>query len=237
MILLLLVVSVALIILLTAKLNVHPFLALLLASFFFALTTGMSFDLILSSIEEGFGGTLGKIGLVILLGVVIGAFLENTGGAYKMAELVLKLIGKKNVHAVMGIIGYIVSIPVFADSGFIILNPLNKSLSKKANLSIAGTGVALMLGLLLTHVLVPPTPGPIAAAGILDADIGLVMLVGLGVSLFGLIIAIIFSKKVAGKTYIDPNPELSQADIEKKMEAAPNAFKEVSLEKFFKILV
>ncbi|WP_396637423.1 GntP family permease [Maribacter sp. R77961] len=225
MILLLLVVSVALIILLTAKLNVHPFLALLLASFFFALTTGMSFDLILSSIEEGFGGTLGKIGLVILLGVVIGAFLENTGGAYKMAELVLKLIGKKNVHAVMGIIGYIVSIPVFADSGFIILNPLNKSLSKKANLSIAGTGVALMLGLLLTHVLVPPTPGPIAAAGILDADIGLVMLVGLGVSLFGLIIAIIFSKKVAGKTYIDPNPELSQADIEKKMEAAPNAFK------------
>jgi len=225
MILVLLVVSVALIILLTTKLNVHPFLALLCASFFFALTTGMSFDLILSSIEEGFGGTLGKIGLVILLGVVIGAFLENTGGAYKMAEFVLKIIGKKNVHAAMGIIGYIVSIPVFADSGFIILNPLNKSLSKKSKLSIAGTGVALMLGLMLTHVLVPPTPGPIAAAGILEADIGLVMLLGLGVSLFGLIIAIIFSKKIASKTYIDPNPELSEADIVRKMENAPNTFK------------
>ncbi len=224
MILILLVASVALIILLTAKLNVHPFLALLLASFFFALTSGMPFDLILSSIEEGFGGTLGKIGLVILLGVVIGAFLENTGGAYKMAAVVLHLIGRKNVHAAMGIIGYIVSIPVFADSGFIILNPLNKSLSKKSKLSIAGTGVALMLGLMLTHVLVPPTPGPIAAAGILEADIGLVMLLGLGISLFGLIVAIIFSKKIAGKTYIDPNPELSEADIVKKIADAPNAF-------------
>lgn len=126
----------------------------------------MPLDVLITSIESGFGDTLGKIGLVILLGVLIGAFLEQTGAAYKMAELVLRIIGKKNVHAAMGILGYIVSIPVFADSGFIILNPLNKSLSKKAGLSIAGTSIALILGLMLTHVMVPPTPGPIAAAGI-----------------------------------------------------------------------
>ena len=127
MIIVLLLLSVALIILLTVKWNVHPFLALLAAALFYALCSNMSFDLILTSIEEGFGGTLGKIGLVILLGIIIGAFLENSGGAYKLAEVVLKIIGKKRVHAAMGIIGYIVSIPVFADSGFIILNPLNKN--------------------------------------------------------------------------------------------------------------
>jgi GntP family gluconate:H+ symporter len=162
---------------------------------------------------------------VILLGVLIGAFLEQTGAAYKMAELVLRIIGKKNVHAAMGILGYIVSIPVFADSGFIILNPLNKSLSKKAKLSIAGTSIALILGLMLTHVMVPPTPGPIAAAGILDADIGLVMILGIIVSALSLVVAIIYAKRVAGKTYIDPNPELTEEDIIEKTKTAPSTFK------------
>ena len=225
MIILLLLVSVAIIIALTVKWKVHPFLALLAAALFYALCANMSFELILTSIEEGFGGTLGKIGLVILLGVIIGAFLENSGGAFKLAEVVLKVIGKKRIHAAMAIIGYIVSIPVFSDSGFIILNPLNKSLSKKAGFSIAGTAVALALGLLLTHVMVPPTPGPIAAAAILEADIGLVMLMGIGVSALSLIVAIQYSKKIADKTYIDPNPELSEEQIKAKMEDAPSAFK------------
>ncbi len=232
MIILLLVSSVVLIVVLTSKLNIHPFLALLIASLFFGLCSGMSFEIILKSIEDGFGGTLGKIGLVILLGVIIGSFLENSGGAYKLASIVLKLIGKKNVHAAMAIIGYIVSIPVFSDSGFIILSPLNKSLSKKAGISVAGTGVALILGLLLSHVMVPPTPGPIAAAGILDADIGLVMLLGIFVSVASLVVAIIYSKRVAGKTYIDPNPELSEADIEEKIKQAPS-----SLKSFLPILI
>jgi GntP family gluconate:H+ symporter len=225
MLLVLLIVSVLIIVLLTAKLNVHPFVALLTASIFFGSTSGMPLPLLITSIEEGFGGTLGKIGLVILLGVLIGAFLEQTGAAYKMAELVLRIIGKKNVHAAMGILGYIVSIPVFADSGFIILNPLNKSLSKKAKLSIAGTSIALILGLMLTHVMVPPTPGPIAAAGILDADIGLVMILGIIVSALSLVVAIIYAKRVAGKTYIDPNPELTEEDIIKKTKTAPSTFK------------
>ncbi len=225
MMLFLLIVSVLIIVLLTAKLNVHPFLALLTASIFFGITSGMPLTLLITSIEEGFGGTLGKIGLVILLGVLIGAFLEQTGAAYKMAELVLRIIGKKNIHAAMGILGYIVSIPVFADSGFIILNPLNKSLSKKAKLSIAGTSIALILGLMLTHVMVPPTPGPIAAAGILDADIGLVMVLGIIVSALSLIVAIIYAKRVAGKTYIDPNPELTEEDIIEKIKTAPSTFK------------
>ncbi|NJB72150.1 GntP family gluconate:H+ symporter [Saonia flava] len=221
----LLLLSIAFIILLTVKLKVHPFLALLAAAIFFALFSEMSLETMVQSINDGFGVTLGKIGIVIILGVIIGAFLEHSGGAYKLAEVVLKLIGKKRVHEAMAIVGFVVSIPVFADSGFIILTPLNKSLTKKAGLSIAGTAVALILGLMITHVLVPPTPGPIAAAGIIGADVGLVMLIGLALGALALIVAIIYSKKVAAKTYIDPNPETSEEEINEKLKQAPSAIK------------
>lgn len=222
---LLLVLSVLLIIVLTVKLKVHPFLALLAAALFFALFSGMSLDTIVQLVNDGFGITLGKIGIVIVLGVIIGAFLEHSGGAYKLAEVVLRIIGKKRVHEAMGIVGFIVSIPVFADSGFIILNPLNKSLTKKAGLSVVGTATALILGLMITHVLVPPTPGPIAAAGIIGADVGLVMLVGLIIGILSLIVAIIYCKKMGSKYFIDPNPEISDEEIEEKMKQAPSAFK------------
>ncbi len=222
---LLLVLSVLLIILLTVRLKVHPFLALLAAAIFFALFSGMTLDNIVTMVNDGFGVTLGKIGIVIVLGVIIGAFLEHSGGAYKLAEVVLRVIGKKRVHEAMGIVGFIVSIPVFADSGFIILNPLNKSLTKRAGLSIVGTATALILGLMITHVLVPPTPGPIAAAGIIGADVGLVMLVGLIIGLLSLVVAIIYCKRMGKTKFIDPNPEVTDEVIAEKMKEAPSAFK------------
>ncbi|HKK75632.1 MAG TPA: GntP family permease [Saprospiraceae bacterium] len=222
--LILLLISVVLIVVLTARYNLHPFLALLLASFFFAFSSGMSFEVILDSINTGFGNTLGSIGMVILFGIIIGAFLEHTGAAFKLAEVVLRMIGKKRVHGAMGIMGFLISIPVFADSGYILLHPLNKSLSKKAGLSLAGTGVTLMLGLMLTHVLVPPTPGPIAAAGIIGADVGRVMILGLIVGLVSLPVAVLYGKYYAGKTYIDPNPEVDGEDIVSATKSAPGAF-------------
>ncbi len=205
MTLILILLSVVAIVLLITKLKLHPFLALLFVSIAFGLATGMKTSMIISSIQDGFGGTLGKIGLIIILGVIIGAFLEHTGGALRLAEKVLQIIGPKRVTTAMGIIGYIVSIPVFADSGFILLSALNKNLTKKAGLSLAGTAIALGLGLGCTHALVPPTPGPIAAAGILSADLGLVMLLGLFCAAMALIAALIFAKKVAAKVYIDPD--------------------------------
>jgi len=222
---LLLVLSVLIIILFTVKLNVHPFLALLAAALFFALFSGMGLNDIVNYVNDGFGITLGKIGIVIILGVIIGAFLEHSGGAYKLAEVVLRIIGKKRVHEAMGIVGFIVSIPVFADSGFIILNPLNKSLTKRAKLSVVGTATALILGLMITHVLVPPTPGPIAAAGIIGADVGLVMLVGLVIGVLSLIVAIVYCKKMGSRTYIDPNPDVTEEVIQERMKKAPSAFK------------
>ena len=220
-----LLLSVVFIVVLTARLKVHPFIALLLAAILYGLAAGMPLPQIITSVNEGFGGTLGKIGLIIILGVIIGAFLENSGGAYALAEKVLKLIGKKRVPATMGIIGYFVSIPVFADSGFILLSPLNKSLSKKAGISLAGPAIALALGLTVTHTLVPPTPGPIAAAGILNADLGLVMLISLPVSAVALFAVLIFATKYAAKTYIDPNPEITESEIETKLKNAPGAMK------------
>ena len=225
MVVIYLLISVILIILLTAKLKLHPFIALFLVALFYGLFAGMPLKEIVNSINQGFGDTLGKIGLLIVLGVIIGSFLENSGGAYAMAEKVLKIIGRKRVPAAMGIIGYIVSIPVFADSGFLLLSPLNKSLSKKAKISLAGSAVALALGLTVTHTLVPPTPGPIAASGILNADLGLVILWGLLISSLALVVGLLFAIKYASKTYIDPNPETTEAEIEAKLKDAPGALK------------
>ena len=206
-------ISVVAIVLLITRLKLHPFLALLFVSIVFGPVSGMNLATLITSIQDGFGGTLGKIGLIIILGVMIGAFLEHSGGAMALAEKVLSIIGKKRVITAMGAVGYIISIPVFADSGFILLSALNKNITKKAGISLAATAIALALGLMVTHTLVPPTPGPIAAAGILDADLGKVILLGLPVALVALIPGLVFSIKVAAKTYIDPRPDLPDQNI------------------------
>src|SRR5690606_19535468 len=187
-----LLLSIALIILLTAKLKVHPFVALLLVALLYGIVAGMPLNQLITSVNSGFGNTMAGIGMIIILGVIIGAFLENSGGAYALAEKILKFTGKKATTIAMALIGWVISIPVFADSGFMLLAPLNKSLSKKAGLSLAGTAIALGLGLTAAHTLVPPTPGPIAAAHYLKADLGLVMLLGIPISLFALGMGLIF---------------------------------------------
>ncbi len=202
---LLLLLSIVGLVLLIIKVKLHPFFALLLVSICFALLSGMSGDLIITSIQNGFGSTLGKIGLVIIMGVVIGAFLENTGAAMSLAEGVLNFVGKQNVIIAMGVVGYIISIPVFCDSGFLLMNSLNRNLTKKAGISLAATAIALALGLILTHNLVPPTPGPIAAAATLNADLALVIPFGLITAAVGLVAGLVFAKFYASKTYIDPD--------------------------------
>jgi gluconate:H+ symporter, GntP family len=217
--------SVALIILLTTKLKVHPFVVLLLVAILYGIVSGMPLNQIITSVNTGFGNTMGGIGMIIILGVIIGAFLENSGGAYALAEKVLKFTGVNKIPFAMGIIGWFVSIPVFADSGFMLLSPLNKSLSKKAGISLSGSAIALALGLTASHTLVPPTPGPIAAAHYLNADLGLVMLFGIIISLGALLISLIFIKKYVSKTYIDPNPEISEEELAERLKHKPSAFK------------
>ena len=216
----------------STRFKVHPFLSLLAAAFIFGLLTGMPTDKILESVTLGFGGTIGNIGVIIVAGIIIGAFLENSGGAQTLANFVLKLVGKKRVHTAMGLIGYIVSIPVFADSGFVILSSLNRALTKKAKLSLAGTAIALSLGLTASHTMVPPTPGPIAAAGIINADLGLVILLGMCTSIFGLIISIFFSKNAGKKVFIDP-----ETDNENKDEIQFTKYQPGVIKSFLPILI
>jgi GntP family gluconate:H+ symporter len=222
--LILLLLAVVFIIVATTRLKLHPFLALLIAAFGYGIFCGkMSLVEVVQSVNAGFGETIGYIGIVILAGAVIGTFLEKSGGAYKLAESTLKLVGKRNVPMAMGIIGYVVSIPVFCDSAFVILSPLCKALSKKAKISLAASAVALSLGLYATHTMVPPTPGPVAAAGILGADLGLVILWGALVSMIALAAGWLFSVKFAARIYIEPDNDLTESDIEQITADAPPA--------------
>ncbi len=210
---------------LTVKWKVHPFLALLLTALLYGFAAGVPNKELIAAVSTGFGETLGKIGIIIVLGCVIGSFLENSGGAYSLAEKVLSIIGRNRVPTAMGIMGYIVSIPVFADSGFLLLSPLKKSLAKRAGITLAAPAVALAMGLIATHTMAPPTPGPVAAAGILNADLGLVLAVGLPIAALALVPAIIFAKRVAGKVWIDPNPNLDAEQLSERIATAPPASK------------
>ncbi|WNC72573.1 GntP family permease [Thalassotalea psychrophila] len=168
----------------TSKLKLHPFLVLLLASFITAFAYQLPISSITATISSGVGGLLGQIGLVIVLGTIIGTILEKSGAAITMAEFIIKLLGQRFPTLTMSIIGYIVSVPVFCDSGFVILNSLKESMAKSMSVSPIAMSVALATGLYATHTFVPPTPGPIAAAGNLglENNLGLVIAVGVFVA-------------------------------------------------------
>lgn len=220
----LLLISIVFIIFTTSKLKWHPFFSLLIAAFGYGALSGtMSLQEVVKSVNSGFGNTIGFIGIVIVAGSIIGKFLEKSGGAFILAGNILKIVGKKNVPLALSIIGYIVSIPVFCDSGFIIIAPLAKAMTKQVKISFAIGAMALSLGLIVTHSIIPPTPGPVAAAGILNADLGMVIILGLPVSIIGLIAGWLFSVKIASKIRIDPFPD--STDIETKPADGPSAIK------------
>src|SRR5699024_6415733 len=176
---------VVFIVIATAKLNLHPFFVLLAASFLAAFAYGLPLEDTAGIITDGFGGILGYIGLVIVLGTIIGVILEKSGAAISMVEAIIRLIGDRFPALTMSIIGFIVSIPVFCDSGFIIINSLKEAMGKRMAVSSVTMSVALATGLYATHTFVPPTPGPIAAAGNLglESNLGLVIAVGLIVAI------------------------------------------------------
>ncbi|WP_417660223.1 GntP family permease [Pseudomonas sp.] len=182
---LILIALIAFIVLSTTRLKLHPFLSLLAA----ALIAGFAYQVpagdIIKTITAGFGGILGYIGIVIVLGTIIGVILERSGAAITMAESVIKLLGERFPTLTMSIIGYLVSIPVFCDSGYVILNSLKNALAARMKISVVAMSVALATGLYATHTFVPPTPGPIAAAGNLglESSLGLVIAVGLFVAM------------------------------------------------------
>jgi len=197
--------AIAFIVVATTRLGLHPFLALLLAALGFGLLAGMPAGDVIHAVNAGFGGTIGSIGIVILAGSIIGTFLERSGGASNLAERLLAISGQRQVPAVMSVVGWLVSLPVFCDSAFVILSSLNRALAKRAGITLASGAIALSLGLYATHTMVPPTPGPVAAAGILGADLGLVIVWGMLVSAIALVAGWVFAITVAARVEIDPD--------------------------------
>ncbi len=147
-VLLLLVIGIVLV---TAKWKINPFLALIGAAFIAAFAYGVPMAEVTTAIGEGFGGTIGNIGLVILVGTMLGGILERSGAAISMADFLVRVLGPKFPNLTMSLVGWLVSIPVFCDSGYVILNSLRKAITKRTGVSPIGTAIALMTGLYATH--------------------------------------------------------------------------------------
>ncbi|MEG1502157.1 MAG: GntP family permease [Synergistaceae bacterium] len=207
-----------------SKLKQHPFIVMVVIAILVGLVCGMKPGEVINLVKGGFGGILGNIGIVILAGTIIGTILEKTGAALTMANTILSIVGKERSVATMGITGYITGIPVFCDSGFVILSPISRALAAQSNKSLAVVATALSGGLYATHCLVPPTPGPIAMAGTLGADLGLVIMVGLVISIPATIVALIYANKVASTIDIPANPESTVEELIEKYGKLPSAF-------------
>jgi GntP family gluconate:H+ symporter len=229
---LILILAIIFIVLATSKFKLHPFLSLIIAAYGLAFAAGMPSDKIATVITGGFGSTLTSIGIVILAGCIIGTILEKSGAAIKMAEVIIKLVGEKRPTLAMSIIGYIVSIPVFCDSGFVILSSLNKTLAKKTKTSLVAMSVALSTGLYATHTLVPPTPGPIAAAANLKLDnLLLVIIIGMLVAIPGALVGNIFANKFSSKYAVAGDMQKQETTYEEELKrygVLPSAWKAFS---------
>ena len=193
------VIAIILMILMISKLKVHPFLALMSISLVLAVVAGIDLSKIPAMIGVGFSGTFKSIGIVIIFGTIIGTVLEKTGAALKLADMVVKLVGQRRPELAMLIMGWVVGIPVFCDSGFVVLNSIREALYKKISASPVAMSVALSGGLYASHVFIPPTPGPIAAAGTLGlgGNLLLVIIMGTVVSVPVLVAVYFFSKSIA----------------------------------------
>lgn len=207
--------AVIIMILAISKFHVHPFLSLMGVSLLLAIVVGLPLDKIPGIIGAGFSGTFTSIGIVIILGALIGLILERTGAAIRLADVVIKCVGEKHPQLAIMLMGWIVSIPVFCDSGFVILNPIRKALCRKLKgANPVGMAVALSGGLYAAHVFIPPTPGPIAAAGSLGLadNLATVILVGILVSIPALFGAYMYSLHISKQNI----PVQEEADATEK---------------------
>lgn len=199
----LIVMLVSLIVLVVSiiKFNVHPVFALIYVAILSAIGFGFPLVHVVTTVMNGFGGTIGSIGIVIILGCTMGVILEDTGAALVLANTILKMVGKKHSAIAMAISGYLVSIPVFSDSAIVILSPVAKALSARGGVPFFALLGSLNVGILATHTMVPPTPGPLAAAGTLGADLGLVIALGLVSALAYTVVGMLYctSKPILNK--------------------------------------
>jgi len=195
----LVIISILAIIILTSRLKLHAFIALFIVSLFLAFTT-LPADTIIKTIKDGFGSTMGSIGFLIILGAMIGITLDRTGGTISIANYILSKTGEKRSAMAIGITGFITGLPIFCDSGFIILSGLSKSFSQKSKIAMPFMATVLATSLYSVHCLIPPHPGALAAAGMLDVNIGYLIMIGIFFAIPGALAAYFWSRWMTGRT-------------------------------------
>ncbi len=178
-----LLAGIIIIIVLTAKYHVHAFFALMIACFVTGIGVQLSLPAIITATKDGFGNVMKSLGFIIVLGTTLGALLERTGSTKVMAGYILKKVGEKNASLAISLTGFIVGLPVFCDSGFIVLSGLNKSLAKRTRISMVVMSVSLASGLYSVHCLIPPHPGATAAATALGVDFGRLLSYGIVIAI------------------------------------------------------
>ncbi|MDA3816233.1 MAG: gluconate:H+ symporter [Prolixibacteraceae bacterium] len=170
--------AVAILLFLVLKLKISAFISLLIASIYVGILSGMPLEGVINSIQNGMGGTLGFVATVVGLGAIFGQMLESSGGAVSLAHTLIKKFGEKRAPSAMVVAGFIVAIPVFFDVGFIILVPIIYAMARDTKKSLLFYGIPLLAGLAVTHSFIPPTPGPVAVAEIINVQLGWVILFG-----------------------------------------------------------
>ena len=202
-----------------SKFKIHPFLSIMGVSLILALLA-LPLESVPGTIGAGFSGTFSSLGIVIIFGAMIGFFLEKTGAALTMADWVIRRVGSKHPEIAMLLMGWIVSIPVFCDSGYVILNPIRKAIVKKTGVSAVAMAVALSAGLYTSHVFIPPTPGPIAAAQSLGLESHMLLVIGIGVlvSIPSLLAGWLYARFIGGKVHSADEDEVTKSYDELRAE-------------------
>lgn len=202
--------AIALLFILVIKLKIHAFISLMLTSVFVGILTGMPLMNIIKSVQDGMGNILGFIAIVVGIGSIFGEILQASGGAESLSRSMLKKFGEERSSWALMTTGFIIAIPVFLEVGFIILVPMTYALSRKTGRSVLYYAIPLLAGLAVTHAFIPPTPGPIAVAEIIDVQLGWVILFGFIVGFPTSIIAgPYFGRYIAKKIHVDP-PDISE---------------------------
>ncbi len=221
-ILIFLLAGIAVIVILTAKYRIHAFFALLIACFVVGLGVQMPVAAIFDSVKDGFGSIMKSLGLIIVLGTTIGIILEHTGSTKVMAAFILKKVGEKNAALAMSITGFIVGLPIFCDSGFIVLSGLNRSLARRTGISVIVTSVSLATGLYAVHCLTPPHPGAASAAVTIGVDFGKLILTGITVALPAMIVGYWWANYASKKI---PAPVVEEEIIAEAIVRPPSVIK------------
>ncbi|WP_214754704.1 gluconate:H+ symporter [Exiguobacterium sp. s16] len=198
------VAGIFLLLFLVMRTKLHAFVSLLLVSLLVGIAAGMPLGDVIASIQNGMGGTLGFVAVVVGLGAMFGKMLEVSGGAERLAQTLVNKFGEDKAQWALAITGFIVAVPVFFDVGFIILVPIVYGLAKKTGRSLLYYGIPLLAGLAVTHSFIPPTPGPIAVANLIGAELGWVILFGVIAGIPAAILAgPVFGKYIANKIHVN----------------------------------